>query len=151
MSNENENGEIELIDVLDMKNRIVAKVATLQDKRGRIAKKVEIGVATESRLVEWRVDEIDVRRNKWAFGMKKAYYVECLVYWNEVAMQLEGWGLDIRRVDIDVWIGEWVKWGKGVNQAKLRKKLFGMGFGIGKRTQKEHKKKTEKKAKTAKK
>lgn len=146
-ASEKETSEVDLIDVVDMKGRIVAKVAELADKRGRIAKKVDITEATESRLVEWRVDELDVRKNKWAGGMTKAYYVECLVYWNEVAMQLEGWGLDVRRIDIDVWIGSWVKWGKGVNQAKLRKKLFVDGYGIGKQTQKEAKKKEKKTAK----
>jgi len=145
-SNE-DSAEVEVIDVVDMKNRVVARVTELADKRGRIAKKVAIKEATESRLTEWRVDEIDARRNKWASGMTRAYYVERLVYWNEVAMQLEGWGLDVRRVDIDVWIGGWVKWGKGVNQAKLRKKLFVDGYGIGKQTQKDAKKKQAKTAK----
>ncbi len=128
-----------LIDVVDMKGRVIAKVARLASKMGELKTKNALKAA-EARLVEWRVENVDTNKHEWSAGMKLAYYVECLTYWNEVAMQLEGWGLDVRRIDVDLWCGAWVAWGRGVTQAKLVKKLFVAGYGIAGQTQKDARK-----------
>lgn len=123
------------IDVVDMKGNVIAQVTSLRGKLGELSAKAR-NVA-EARLIEWRVESVDTKRHAWSAGMKLAYYVECLTYWNEVAMQLEGWGLDARRIDVDTWCGAWVAWGRGVTQAKLVKRLFVAGYGLSGQTQKE--------------
>lgn len=126
------------IDVVDMKGNVVAKVARLACKLGTLKTK-SATKAAEARLVEWRVSALDTKAHAWCAGMRVAYYAECLCYWNEVAMQLDGWGLDVRRIDCDMWNGLWVAWGRGVTQAKLVKKLFAAGYGRGGQTQKDAK------------
>ncbi len=126
---------VALIDVVDMKGRVIAQVKKLAARKGKLGAKVR--KAAETRLVEWRVDSVDDKRHAWAEGMKLSYYVECLTYWNEVVLQLEGWGLDVRRIDCDTWMGAWVAWGRGVTQAKLCKRLFAAGYGLHGQTQKE--------------
>lgn len=125
----------ELIDVRDMKGNVVARVEKIVGKKGAIGERVSLQRAAEMRLVNADVDALDVREHAWCDGMKVAYYKECLAYWNEVAVQLEGWGLDVRRIDVDVWCGAWVAWGRGVTQAKLVKRLFAAGYGIGGQSQ----------------
>ena len=129
------------IDVIDMKGNVVARVAKLRGKMGVVGAKAR-NVA-ETRLVEWRVTELDTKAHAWCEGMKLSYYVECLTYWNEVAVQLEGWGLDVRKLDCNVWNGAWRAWGRGVTQAKLIKKLFVAGYGANGQTQKEARGKTD--------
>ncbi len=126
------------IDVVDMKGNVIARVAKLRGKLGELSAKARN--AAEQRLVEWRVESVDAKRHAWSAGMKLAYYVEMLTYWNEVAMQLEGWGLDVRRIDCALWSSAWVAWGRGVTQAKLVKKLFAAGYGIAGQTQKDARK-----------
>ena len=129
------------LDVLNMKGEVVARVARFAGKLGTIAKGSTARV-TEQRYVDARVTEIDAKHG-WADGMKLAYYVECLTYWNEVAAQLDGWGLDVRRIDCDTWNGAWRAWGRGVTQAKLVKKLFAAGYGKDGQTQKDARGKTD--------
>ncbi len=133
------------IDVVDMKGNVIARVAKLAGKLGELSAKTRN--AAEKRLVEWRAESVDAKRHEWASGMKLSYYVECLTYWNEVAVQLEGWGLDVRRIDVDLWCGAWVAWGRGVTQAKLVKKLFVAGYGLNGQTQKDARKDTDARSK----
>ena len=109
--------------------RLSGKLGTLKTKSAT--------KAAEARLVEWRVSALDTKKHGWCEGMRVAYYVEMLTYWNEVAMQLDGWGLDVRRIDLELWSNAWVAWGRGVTQAKLVKKLFAAGYGRGGQTQKD--------------
>ena len=125
-----------LVDVVDMKGNVIARVSKLQGKKGEL-KTRDVKRAAEQRLVEWRVSALDVDAHAWCAGMRVSYYAECLCYWNEVAMQLDAWGLDVRRVDVDLWCGAWRAWGRGVTQAKLVKKLFAAGYGKDGQTQAE--------------
>jgi len=124
------------IDVVNMKGETIAKVARLAGKLGTLKTK-SATKAAEARLVEWRVSALDTKKHAWCDGMRVNYYVECLTYWNEVAMQLDGWGLDVRRIDCDLWNAAWVAWGRGCTQAKLVKRLFAAGYGRDGQTQKE--------------
>lgn len=130
--------EVELLDVVDMKDNVIARVKRFAEKRGTL--KGSVARATEKRYVDWRVTEVDATRHAWADGMTLAKYVEWLKYGNELMAQLDGMGLDVLRLDVDMLLSAWRAWGRGCTQAKLVKRLFELGYGKGGQTQKEARK-----------